>query len=124
MESSVTHHIPISSLRRCELCLGFGSLAGSLELYSDQTWQFDVCDSCFDSVKMLVAQKYTTARGGGVVMVFHDSEDIDVAAHHDECMCVECTTDWDSYEPDADELVKFWKENRDEDRPQITERVA
>jgi hypothetical protein len=93
-------------------------------MFSDQTWQFDVCETCFKSVKGLIADRHKTARGGGVVMVFHEFEDIDVAAHHDQCVCVECTTDWDSYEPDADELVKFWKENRFEDRPHITEKVA
>jgi len=113
-----------SNLRRCELCLGFGSLFGSLEMFSEQSQQFDVCQSCFDSVQSLIASKHELARRGGVVMVFNEFEDVDVAAHHDQCVCVECTTDWDSFEVDADEVVKFWKENRDDVRPHITERVA
>lgn len=53
----------------------------------------------------------------------NEFEDIDIAAHHDQCACMECNFDWDSYEPDGDELVKFWKENED-DRFERREQVA
>lgn len=40
-----------------------------------------------------------------------DDMDIDIAAHHWQCSCFDCVEAWADYEPDADEMVKGWKES-------------
>ena len=43
--------------------------------------------------------------------MFAIDEDIDIAMHHYACECIECTLFIEEYEPDADEIVKSWKED-------------
>jgi hypothetical protein len=43
--------------------------------------------------------------------VFAIDEDIDIAMHHHACACIECTLFMAEYEPDADEMVKSYKED-------------
>ena len=50
-----------------------------------------------------------------VVITYGENDDVDVAEHHELCSCVDCVIFDGQYEPDGDELVKFWKENSEPD---------
>ena len=41
-----------------------------------------------------------------------EDDDFDIAEHHWRCHCHDCVEAWADYEPDADEIVKGWREDR------------
>lgn len=56
-----------------------------------------------------------------VVITYGFNDDVDVSEHHLKCKCIECLIDDGRYDMgwDADDMVKFWKENDDRDVSEV-----
>ena len=70
-----------------------------------------LCRNCCSDFELFI-------RNGGLLMnvqelidVYAVPEDVDIAEHHALCQCIDCRIFEASYEVDADEIVKGWKED-------------
>lgn len=106
-----------SSKQKCSRCQRVGVEAGVVEAYTifgEGCWV--ICEACLDAFLTFVSMD-----GGetmdDVVITYGLNDDVDVAEHHMFCGCIECRIFDGQYDGgfDADDQVKFWKENSSRD---------
>ena len=119
MPTWTTCPVPTSShIICCARCKRKASEAGSLELYGvtgEGAWS--ICMDCLRSFTDFIFMVQGGATMDDVVITYGVNDDVDVSEHHLKCQCIECRIDAGQYDMgwDADDVVKFWKENRDDD---------
>ena len=115
---SYTHpQVPVSNhIINCDRCKQQLPEAGSIEAftrYGEAVWE--LCDSCVVDLTLFIAGTGGSMWNTNVIITYGENDDVDVAEHHEQCACVDCIIFDGQYEPDADEQVKFWKENSEPD---------
>lgn len=101
---------------KCTRCCTLKPEAGSIEAFTvlgEALWI--VCEECLVDLTLFMAGKGGAMWDTNIVITYGENDDVDVAEHHELCQCVDCIVFDGNYEPDADDLVKFWKENSDPD---------
>lgn len=97
-------------LIQCSRCTLNLAEAASVEVFAvNGEGYFSLCHKCFGDFVLFISNQEVTMNT--VFDVFAIDEDIDIAMHHYACACIECTLFMAEYEPDADEMVKSYKED-------------
>jgi|GEM_PF-2523461 len=99
----------------CQRCRRPSLEAGSVEAFTNRgEGAWSLCNHCvnlFVDFVLVVKEEQPV-----LDVTYGDWEDVDVSEHHMFCSCIECRIHDMQYEDgfDADDTVKFWKENRDD----------
>lgn len=107
---SITPALVSKHITNCGRCTLTVAEAASVEVFAiNGEGYFSLCHKCFGDFVLFISNQEVTMNP--VFDIFAIDEDIDIAMHHYACSCIECTLFVDDYEPDADEVVKSWKED-------------
>lgn len=100
----------------CARCRAHEPEAASIEVFAVHgQGNFNVCARCLVDFQLFITNQGVMMNPSSYFSMLADDADIDIAAHHWQCQCHDCAEMWADYEPDADAIVKFYKENDDLD---------
>lgn len=111
--------VPTSSYsHKCERCGVNAAEAASIEVFAitgEGAWR--ICQRCLSVFVDFIFMVDGGSTMDDVVITYGVNDDVDVSEHHLKCQCIECLIDDGQYDFgwDADDMVKFWKENDDRD---------
>lgn len=97
----------------CSRCRAHAPEAASIEAFAiTGEGYFFLCAQCLVDFQLFITNQGVLMNPSTYFSMLADDADIDIAEHHWRCHCHDCVEAWADYEPDADEIVKGWREDR------------
>lgn len=116
MQSWIIHqNLRSDHMIRCDRCTVDAPEAVTIEAFAiTGEGHWFLCARCLADFQLFITNQGVLMNPSTYFSMLADDADVDIAAHHWQCQCFDCNEMWADYEPDADEAVKFAKENNDD----------